>query len=159
MLIIAILSGMGCFLTSCIFALYGICGWWAFLPHFIVHGGIILVKHSKVTSLWRWGCSTALSLLQYAGGGAATLHYLCCSMLEVGHSLEWNDLKWLLSSRATILSLTIKNYEWHFADQQWHSQVPDNTRAWNRHTAEVYSHTRQTCERWGEEGEGEAVLL
>lgn len=54
----------------CISALYGICGRRAFLPCFIVHGGIILVKHSKAIG-------------PQSGGGAAALHakLLCCNIL------------------------------------------------------------------------------
>ena len=71
----------GLFCLHPTFLHYGICGRRAFIPHFIVHGGI-----NPVTSFWRWGCSTALSLLQYAGGGAAAPHarLLCCDILFYG---------------------------------------------------------------------------
>ena len=65
----------GLFCLHPTFLHYGICGRRAFLPHFIVHGGINPMKHSKLGDLilevglqhcttsaavcWRWGCSTA----------------------------------------------------------------------------------------------------
>ena len=60
----------GLFCLHPAFLHYGICGRRAFLPCFIVHGGIILVKHSKVIG-------------PHSGGGAAALHarLLCCNIL------------------------------------------------------------------------------
>ena len=65
----------GLFCLHPTFLHYGICGRRAFIPRFIVHGGTNPVKHSKVTSFWRWGCSitwkatvlqhTVLRYLQY----------------------------------------------------------------------------------------------
>ena len=65
----------GLFCLHPAFLHYGICGRRAFLPRFIVHGGINPMKHSKLGDLilevglqhctisaavcWRWGCSTA----------------------------------------------------------------------------------------------------